>query len=41
MEEKDIMDLWKAQDAKLEKSLAINFELLQEVKRQKATSALG
>ncbi|KYG73002.1 hypothetical protein [Roseivirga echinicomitans] len=40
MEEKDIMDLWKAQDAKLEKSLAINFELLQEVKRQKATSAL-
>ncbi|MGW8123072.1 hypothetical protein ACV07N_10485 [Roseivirga echinicomitans] len=40
MEEKDIMDLWKAQDAKLEKSLAINFQLLEEVKRQKATLAL-
>jgi len=40
MEEKDIVKLWKSYDAKIEKSLAINKKLLQEIVAQKAQSAL-
>ena len=40
MEEKDIINLWKAQDIKIEQSLAINKQLLKEVISQKAQSAL-
>ena len=40
MENLDIINLWKAQDAKIEQSLAINKKLLLEVLNQKAQSAL-
>ena len=40
MENIDIINLWKAQDAKIEKSLAINKKLLLEVLNKKAHSAL-
>lgn len=40
MEDLDIINLWKTQDAKIEQSLAINKKLLSEVLNQKAQSAL-
>src|SRR5258708_6029156 len=40
MEEKDILELWKVQNAKIEQSLSINKQLLREVTNQKAQSAL-
>ena len=40
MEDKEIINLWKAQDTKIEQSLAINKQLLLEVIHQKAKSAL-
>ncbi len=40
MENLDIINLWKTQDAKIERSLAINKRLLLEVLNKKAHSAL-
>lgn len=40
MEDKDIIALWKAQDAKLDQTLAINTRLLREIQAMKAKSAL-
>ena len=40
MENSDIINLWKMQDAKIEQSLAINKKLLLDVLNQKAQSAL-
>lgn len=40
MEDIDVINLWKSQDAKIEQSLAINKKLLKEVISQKAESAL-
>lgn len=40
MEDNDIIKLWKAQDAKLEQSLALNLRLLKEMQSQKAQSAM-
>ncbi len=40
MEEQDIIQLWKAQDAKLEQSLAINKKVLTELQAYKAQSVL-
>jgi hypothetical protein len=40
MEEKDIINLWKAHEAKLEHSLAVNLQVLKEIKSHKAQAAL-
>jgi lysylphosphatidylglycerol synthetase-like protein (DUF2156 family) len=40
MEDKEILNLWKLQDAKLEHALAINMQLLTEVKQHKAQTTL-
>ncbi|MFA5327346.1 MAG: hypothetical protein WC384_06110 [Prolixibacteraceae bacterium] len=40
MEDIEIINLWKAQNEKIEQSLAINRQLLKEVVNQKAESAL-
>jgi hypothetical protein len=40
MEEREIISLWKAQDAKIEQVLTINKQLLKEAIGQKAQSAL-
>lgn len=40
MNEQDLINLWKAQDAKLEQSLILNRQLLKEVVTQKAKSSL-
>jgi hypothetical protein len=40
MEDNDMINLWKLQDAKLNRSLAISTQLLHEVKAQKAKNAL-
>ena len=40
MDDKDIINLWKAQDAKIEQSLAVNRQLIKEAVGQKAKSAL-
>lgn len=40
MEEKDIINLWKTQNDKVEQSLAINKQLLKEALYQKATSVI-
>ena len=41
MEEKDIINLWKEQDIKIEQSLALNKKLLKEVISQKAQNSLN
>jgi len=41
MEEQDIINLWKAQNVKIEQTLAINKQLLKEVVTQKARSAVS
>jgi hypothetical protein len=40
MEEQDILQLWKTQDAKLEQSLAVNKKMLIELQAYKARSVL-
>jgi hypothetical protein len=40
MEDTEIINLWKAQNAKIEQSLRINKQLLKEVTNQKAKAAL-
>lgn len=40
MEEKELINLWKSQSARLEQALMINFQLLREVKTHKAQLAL-
>ena len=40
MEDNDMINLWKLQDAKLNRSLAISAQLLHEVKAQKAKNSL-
>ena len=41
MEDKDFIQLWKAQDAKLEQSLALNLRVLRELQNLKAKSAMA
>lgn len=40
MEEKDILNLWKSQEAQLQQSLAVNNLLIQEIQTQKVQSVL-
>jgi len=40
MENGELIDIWKAQDAKIEKAIAINQTLVKEIIQQKAESAL-
>ena len=40
MKDEEIINLWKVQEAKLEQTMAINLQLLKEMKGQKAESAL-